>query len=142
MGSKSRTKGKTAELEVCAILREHGPFPEAERDLEQVRGHDNGRDIIGTPDFVIQVKRRARITPAVIHMGLIEALSSRNHVSEYAVCVHRSDRAPWRITMAIDELFRMTNYGEEFRVLYGNLVEMDFIRWCDLCSALAREETP
>ena len=104
MGSKSRTKGKAAELEVVHILREHGPWPNPERDLDQVRGSDNGRDIVNTGDMVIQVKRRAKMTTSVITMGMIEALSSRDHVSEYAICVHRSDRGPWRVTMAIDEL--------------------------------------
>jgi hypothetical protein len=99
MGSKSRTKGKAAELEVVHILCNAGPFPEAERDLDQVRGHDNGRDIIGTPDFVIQVKRRARVTQSVIEAGLAEATASTTPADPFAVCIHRSDRQPWRVTM-------------------------------------------
>jgi len=60
MAKKSRTKGKVAELEVVHILRDTGAFPDAERDLDQVRGTDNGRDIIGTNPWVLQVKRRAQ----------------------------------------------------------------------------------
>ena len=100
MGSKSRTKGKSAELEVVHILREYGPFPEAERDLDQVRGHDNGRDIIGTPDFAIQVKRRAKVAAGVIEAGLNEAFYSAE-LDEYPVCAYRSDRGSWRVSMTL-----------------------------------------
>jgi hypothetical protein len=100
MGSKSRTKGKAAELEVRNKLREYGPFPNADRNLDQVRGDDDsGRDIIGTPDFVIQVKRRARVTQSVIEAGLAEATASTTPADPFAVCIHRSDRQPWRVTM-------------------------------------------
>ena len=103
MGSKSRTKGKSAELEVVHILREHGPFPNAERDLEQVRGTDNGRDIVSTPGFVIQVKRRARVTQSVIESGLAEAAGSTTDEDPFAAVWHRSDRQPWRVTMDAEQ---------------------------------------
>ena len=106
MGSKSRTKGKAAELEVVHILREHGPFPNAERDLEQVRGTDNGRDIIGTDEFVIQVKRRKRVTQSVIEAGLVEAAGSTGP-DEFGVCIHRSDCQPWRVTMGLFQWLEM-----------------------------------
>jgi hypothetical protein len=112
MGSKSRTKGATAEREVVAILRRNGPWPDAERDLDQVRGHDTGRDIINTYGVCIQVKRRARVAAGVIESGLDEAFySAEEH--EYPVCVHRSDRGTWRVTMT-------------------------FTDWCELCWEGAR----
>ena len=106
MGKASRTKGKAAELEVVHILRDHGPWPNAERDLDQVRGHDNGRDIIGTPEFVIQVKRRAKITAGVVETGLNEAFYSAD-IDEYPVCAHRSDRGSWRVSMTLIDWCRL-----------------------------------
>ncbi len=73
MGSKSRTKGKSAELEVVHILRDSGAFPEAERDLEQTRGTDNGRDIIDTGEWTLQIKRRAKMDRSTVLRGLAEA---------------------------------------------------------------------
>jgi hypothetical protein len=97
----SRRKGKAAELEVCSILRDTGAFPDAERDLEQTRGHDNGRDIVNCDPFTIQVKRRKRITQAVIDGGLREAMASTTPDAPIAVVVTRSDREPWRVTFDI-----------------------------------------
>ena len=112
MGSKSRTKGKAAELEVVHVLRERGPFPNAERDLEQVRGEDNGRDIIETPGFVVQVKRRARVTQSVIEAGLAEAAGSTTDDDPLAVVWHRSDRQPWRVTMDAEQWCRLVHYAQ------------------------------
>ena len=115
MGSKSRTKGKAGELEVAAILRAYGPFPNAERDLEQVRGTENGRDIIGTPGFVVQVKRHARVTQSVIENGLTEAAGSAAD-DELVACVHRSDRQDWRITMNLLDWCEMAMRAASWRM--------------------------
>ena len=133
MGSKSLIKGKKAEREVCAILREYGPWPNAERDLDQVRGHDNGRDIVNTEPVVIQVKQWKRVTPAVIEAGLHEAEDSKDHSTDYAVCVHRSDRAPWRVTMTVADLTDLGNGWTTFGEMADALVEMDLVEWCRLC---------
>ena len=171
MSAKSRTKGKSAELEVCALLREHGPWPDAERDLEQVRTREcwkchgegtvkrpvptsmypdarvecagpdcngtgtlpNGRDIINTEPCVIQVKRRARITPSVIETGWQEALVAGDNL-DYSVCIHRSDRQPWRVTMSASDFFDLAGGGCPAAISRETpLVEMDFIEWCQLC---------
>ena len=106
MSKMQRTKGASAEREVCAILRESGAFPHAERDLDQVRGHDNGRDIIGTDPWVIQCKRRATMTRGVIHAGLDEATFSKESEKQFAACVHRGDRQPWLVTVWTNDLAR------------------------------------
>ena len=98
MSKMQRTKGASAEREVCAILRESGAFPNAERDLEQTRGHDNGRDIVNTGEWCIQVKRRAKMTQGVILAGLDEAEGSMDEESLYAACIHRGDRERWWVT--------------------------------------------
>ncbi len=140
MGSKSILKGKRGEREVCAILREHGPWPDADRDLDQVRGHDNGVDIIHTEPVVIQVKRRKRITPAVIQRGWVEAFGSKPYPTDYPVCVHRSDHQPWRVTMTIADYLDLI--GGSCRSGLGEMVdafvEMDFVEWCRLCREVMR----
>ena len=117
MGKASRTKGKAAELEVVHILREHGPFAHAERDLEQARGSDNGRDLIGCEAFVVQVKRRARVTQGVIEAGLAEAAACTDDESPFAVCVHRSDRQPWRVTMDLHQWCSLANRAARWRAI-------------------------
>ena len=104
MSKMQRTKGASAEREVCAILRESGAFPNAERDLEQTRGHDNGRDIVNTGGWVLQVKRRATMTRGVILDGLAEAVISTTLEARYAACIHRSDRQPWLVTCDVNDL--------------------------------------
>lgn len=140
MGSKSILKGKIAEREVCAILREHGPWPNAERDLEQVRGTDNGRDIVNTEPVVFQVKWWKRITAAVIEAGWTEAHESKTSSTDYSVCVHRSDRADWRVTMIVSDYLDLI--GGECRSGLGEMadafVEMDLIEWCRLVREVMR----
>ena len=136
MGKKSRTKGAKAENDVCAILREHGPWPNAERDLDQVRGHDNGVDIYEEP-FAIQVKRRKRITAGVVETGLTEATQSAP-VGFYAACIHRSDRAEWRVTMTVGDLTDLGGGRTTFGEMADALVEMDLVEWCRLCGEVMR----
>ena len=107
MGKTSRTKGAQAEREVARILRESGAFPDAQRDLDQTRGHDNGRDLIGTDTWVMQVKRRAKMTRGVVLRGLAEARSTVVAASAagddsvvYTACIHRGDCEQWMVTTA------------------------------------------
>ena len=104
MSKMQRTKGASAEREVCAFLRESGAFPHAERDLEQTRGFNNGRDIIGTGMWVLQIKRRATMTRGVILAGLDEATFSKESEEQFAACIHRSDRHPWLVTCDVNDL--------------------------------------
>ena len=170
MGSKSTRKGKKAERDVCAILREYGPWPNAERDLDQARtvkceacdgegknydpsgetldyfcnacggkGHLlNGRDIVNTEPVVIQVKQWKRITSAVIEAGLHEAEDSKDHSTDYAACVHRSDRAAWRVTLTVGDLTDLGGGRTTFGEMADALVEMDLVEWCRLCGEVMR----
>ena len=107
MSKMQRTKGASAEREVCAILRESGAFPNAERDLEQTRGHDNGRDVVNTDPWVLQIKRHAVVTRGVILAGLAEASGSTTEQARYAACIHRSDRHPWLVTCWLSDYIRL-----------------------------------
>jgi hypothetical protein len=103
-GRASRSKGKRGELEVVALLIEHG-FP-ARRGLSQPRG--GGRE---EPDVVcdalcryhLEVKRGARpnLTAAVRQA---EADCANGQVP---VAVTRADGAEWLATLPLAELLRV-----------------------------------
>jgi len=100
----SRAKGASAEREVAARLRP--VWPNVGRNLEQVR-RSSGRDLDGTEPWAIQIKRRARVTPAVIRAGLAEAQGELDGKRwRFAAVVHRSDREPWRATVRLTDLTR------------------------------------
>lgn len=132
MAKKSRTKGAAAENEVARILRENTPWVEAERNLDQCRlkgrhgivtdlegNHHlgdpladpdlNGVDLINTGTWALQVKRYAQMPPSIINKGLQEAQAGINYDPfEFAACIHRSDRQPWRVTTDLEDLVNYT----------------------------------
>lgn len=130
MGSKSRTKGKCAELEVVHILRDSGAFPDAARDIEQVRGHDNGRDIINTGEWTIQVKRRAVMDRGTVLKGLAEASAAATAAAPLAACVHRGDREAWKVTCDIADLAWF--YSRQAWAGTCFPVEMLLSEWCEM----------
>jgi len=143
MGKKSRDKGASAEREVCKILRDYGPWANAERDLEQVRGSDNGRDIINTQPWVFQVKRRKSITRDVIMTGIVEAISADVDNEEYylAACIHRSDYQDWSISMLLgDFLIWLTGDDGPLDARIEPLITLDFKQFCVLSYQLVRDE--
>lgn len=127
MGSKSRTKGKSAELEVVGILR--SVFPDAARDLDQTRGTDNGSDLINTDPWCIQIKRRAVMTRGIVLAGLAEASNAATASAPLAACVHRGDREPWKVTCDINDL----SWVYSRRAWCGQCfpVEMLLSEWCE-----------
>jgi hypothetical protein len=130
MGSKSRTKGKSAELEVVHILRDSGAFPDAERDLDQVRGTDNGRDIINTGVWTLQIKRRATMDRSTVLRGLEEALAAATAAEPLAACVHRGDREVWKVTCDIADLAWF--YSKRAWAGPRCTVEMLLLEWCEM----------
>jgi hypothetical protein len=134
----SRRKGKAAELEVCKILRDTGAFPDAERDLEQARGADNGRDIVATDPWCLQVKRRANMDRATALRGLAEASHSATESAPYAACIHRSDRAKWHVTCDLADLaWYFTNTAWCGRTVP---VEMTLEDWCAVVREVQQSE--
>ncbi len=126
MSKKSRTKGKSAELEVVKILRKHGPWPEAARDLEQVRGEDSGIDIINTGAWAFQVKRHKKITESLIRSAIYEAMET-DHTKKPA-CIHRQDyQRKWRISLFA------CNFGSGWYYDSNPIIELDLIDFCKLC---------
>lgn len=99
-----RRKGKTGELEVMAILREH--WPEARRNLEQHT--DDKRDALGVNGVHFQIRRKESLR-------LWEAL--RDTAEEAAehdlpVLVFRRNRSKWYAALELDELVALLRLRE------------------------------
>ena len=92
MGKLSRTKGQTAEREVCALLST--AFGRTiTRNLGQER--DSGHDITVEP-YHIEVKRRARIAK------IYEWVDGAARPGSVPVVALRSDRQDWLVIMRLD----------------------------------------
>lgn len=96
-GRKSRDKGAAGEREVIRLLRR--VWPAAERNLDQVR-ETSGRDVTGTPGWVVQVKRLAK-APAV--EAMLREAQGEVGPDESAVLVIRGDRGEWLAVTYLDE---------------------------------------
>ena len=95
MGKLSRTKGQTAEREVCALLSTaFGRTITRKLGQERDGGHD-----IDCPPFVIEVKRRARIAKLYEWVDGV-----RGGVPVVAL---RSDREDWLVIMRMSDWAKM-----------------------------------
>lgn len=104
---RSRRKGKRAELEVARLLDAHlGTGIGAQPIRRQVRQHRDDPDIVVPRPWghlVIEVRRRGRITPAVVRKALADAARraerwGRMHgVETLGACAVRGDGERWRI---------------------------------------------
>ena len=66
MSKMSREKGKRGEREVVTLLKDHlGDDLEFKRNLRD-QCHDGGMDILGLPDWAIEVKNYKEATPSLI----------------------------------------------------------------------------
>jgi hypothetical protein len=93
MGKLSRTKGQSAEREVCALLSKAFGF-EIKRNLGQER--DSGHDITVEP-FHIEVKRRARIAK------IYEWVDGAARPGKIPIVTLRSDRQDWLVIMRLSD---------------------------------------
>ena len=146
MSARSVRKGKRGEREVVRELRRL--WPGAERDLEQVRGENNGRDVVGCAPWCGQIKRAAKVTPGRVERGLAEAatwVGQTVATDEYRpVVIHRSDRAPWRVSARLSDLVSVALRSP---VIWGRrgdpVVEVGLEEWLQVCAdAMGRALEP
>lgn len=100
MSKMSRTKGKVGEREIAKILREHGY---AARRGAQYCGANGDADVIGLPDFHIEVKRVERLD---LESALNQSISDARE-GETPVVFHRRNRTPWKVTLLLDDFLRI-----------------------------------
>ena len=95
MPINSRQKGKTGELEVAKILREHGY--DARRG-QQFHGGQDSPDVIGIPGYHIEVKRTE-------HFNLYDALeqSKRDAGTDKPIVIHRKNRGEWVVIQPLED---------------------------------------
>lgn len=93
----SKRKGSQGERAVAEILREHG-YSDARRS-QQYCGHNGDPDVVGLPNFHLEVKRVERLNlDAAFEQSVRDARDG-----EIPVVVHRRNRKPWMITMRFED---------------------------------------
>lgn len=91
----SKSKGKRGELEVAAILREHGYNA---RRGQQYSGASGDPDVVGLPGYHVEVKFRE-------HLNIFEAMEQSKQDAkpgEIPVVIHRKSREKWLVTFELE----------------------------------------
>ena len=113
MPKKSRTKGKSGELEVVNLLRVK--WPDVCRNLDQYQ-KTSGRDLNNTQPWCIQIKRQRRVTDGDRNTAYVEASSAIDHQYERPVVVHRSDKGKWKAFWRLDNMMVETYLSDWLEV--------------------------
>ena len=101
----SRRKGKGGELELAAILREHGY--DARRG-QQFRGGGDSPDVTGLPGVHIECKRVERLDlPAAYEQAKRDAAPG-----EIPAVIHRRNGEPWKVTVSLEDVWRLYEGGQ------------------------------
>jgi hypothetical protein len=107
VSASQRMKGKTGELEIVHVLRDHG-WPNAERTSNgrEQRGHN---DIANGPEGVaIEVKRHEKLN---VPKALDQLISDSNPL-DIPVLVHRPSRHVWMCTLPLHDLLPLLKLRE------------------------------
>ena len=92
MGMKWRTKGKTGEREIAALIRDLTGWDVKRR----VRQHEGGSDLEGVPKWCVEVKRHARAARADVRGWWEQAARQATAERLLPVLFYRQDRDEWR----------------------------------------------
>ena len=106
MGKMSRDKGKRGELEVAALLREHG-F-EARRGQQHRGGSDSPDVVHDMPGLHVEVKYREHIS---FYEALEKAQVEASETADLPVIFYRRVRKPWIVVMDADDFLHMIDVG-------------------------------
>ena len=106
--TNSRQKGKRGELELAAILREHG-FADARRGV-QYSGLTGAADVVGVPGVHIEVKRYKTITRGQLEKALEQAKRDAR-AGEVPVVLYREDGKEWRLYASISAFCELCRRG-------------------------------
>src|SRR4051812_3321122 len=107
MSATERRKGKTAELEVVALLRDHG-WANARRTSDGRGQHSRGDVTNGPAGGHLEIKRQERLNvPAALQQATTDAAAH-----DVPVLVHRPSRSEWMATLPLDELLTLLRLRE------------------------------
>lgn len=109
--TNSRAKGKSAELEVCAIFTGSG-IP-ARRNWEQQRlvgGQKDGDAVIefggdGLPHIYAEVRRRERLAIP----DWLREIAEKAGGSRWRTLIFRRSREPWHVAIPLDQYIELLN---------------------------------
>ena len=99
MAINSKAKGKRAELEIAALLREYGY--DAQRGV-QYHGGTDSPDVRGLPGVHIEVKHVERL-------NIVEAMAQadRDCGENMPAVFHRRNRTPWLVTLHFNDFMNL-----------------------------------
>ena len=107
MGKASRTKGARGELEIVALLRDHG-WPRARRTHDGREQAQRGDIANGPAGVYWEVKRQERLNvPAALAQVERDAPPL-----DLPILVHRPSRQDWMATLPLDELLSLLQLRE------------------------------
>ena len=93
-GRMSKTKGKTGEREVVALLREHG-F-EARRGQQYAGGSDSPDVVHNIPGLYIEVKRCEKLS---LYAALDQVTEDAGSGGAVPIIFHRRSQEPWVVIL-------------------------------------------
>lgn len=105
VGKKSKRKGAAGELELAKVLSSYGY--ECRRGY-QFDGKDVA-DVIGLPGIHIECKRVEKLNL----MAALDQSMKDAKMDELPVVIHRRNREPWQVTMALDDWMDLYERGQD-----------------------------
>lgn len=103
----SKRKGKEGELEIAAVLREHG-F-EARRGA-QYCGANGDADVVGLPGIHIECKRVEKLN---LYDAIAQAKRDSEGTGKKPAVFHRKNRQKWLVTMELEDFLEVHRMAME-----------------------------
>ena len=102
--TNSRRKGKYGELEVVAILKEHGLTARRGAPMQAAGGRPTVPDVVvdGAPVW-LEVKRGKLVN---VRAAMRQALQDAP-ATDLAAVVHRDDRGEWMLTARLEDVLEL-----------------------------------
>lgn len=107
MSKKSRTKGKTGEREIAALLHDLTGCEVRRR----VRQHDGDSDLEGLPGWCVEVKRHAKATRADLARWWTQTVTQAGRDGGKPVLFYRQDRDGLRAVWSVAEGLAIAQAG-------------------------------
>ena len=129
MSKMSREKGKRGEREVVTMLKDLlGDEYVFKRNLLD-QCHDGGMDILGLPNWAIEVKNYKEATPSLIKGWWAQTCEEAVKASRHPVLFWKQARRPWMVVVSGNHLIEM---GTEWKDEYEYTITMSPVTFCML----------
>jgi len=118
----ARSKGKVGEREAVRLLRELT----GRNVRRRVRQDGGDSDIVGLPNWSIEVKRYSRVTPALIRGWWAQAVKQASATGNLPLLMYRANQGQWRCVWP--SALHVTPKLERFEN-HSDTVEADPLTW-------------